>query len=288
MPTKPTPSADEGLSQNMDFKAFPRLPADIRQEIWTSAASTAGSDFSGSPTPRISFFTEQHMSRDNKNISPPRLVVQEPYNQALLRTNTEAHDVALMSAGPIRDYNPETDILYMTTSNAFCYFTRHESCQIWASKVQHIALPLGQAGVWGEIPAYTREPGRLPALKTISIVFPASSGTFSCFQPMEQPDEQLQKMALRQLTDAELAEITVKSQFDYSTWAGDLPFNYSNTGTEYLAAYGEAVKREAKVVRVSQQYSMKEGMMIQWEGRCFESWRSRKRYCDQDRISNLS
>lgn len=109
-----------------------------------------------------------------------------------------------------------------------------------------------------------------------------SSNTFSCFQPMEQPDEQLQNMALRRLTDVELKGITVKSQYNYDTWAGDLPFNYSSTGARHLTAYGEALKREAKVVRVSQEYSsLKEGTTIQWEGRCFEPWPSRKRFCDR-------
>lgn len=98
---------------------------------------------------------------------------------------------------------------------------------------------------------------------------------------MEQPDEQLQNMALRRLTDVELEGITLKSQFNYNTCAGDLPFNYSSTGARYLAAYGEALKHEAKVVRVSQEYSLKEGTAIQWEGRCFEPWPSRKGFCDR-------
>ncbi|KAK4176790.1 hypothetical protein QBC36DRAFT_328508 [Triangularia setosa] len=148
------------------------------------------------------------MLRDTNDATPPRLVVHQPYNQALLQTNIEAHDVALMSAGSIRDYNPEIDILYMTTSLCFYYFGRHESTRVWASTAQHMALPLSEAGMWGEIPAYTREPGRLPSLKTILIVFPASSGTFSCFQKMPQSEEQLQCTALRRLTPEELEGIT--------------------------------------------------------------------------------
>ncbi|KAK4195344.1 hypothetical protein QBC40DRAFT_289197 [Triangularia verruculosa] len=276
MPNQPT-APEKHTSHEKDFTLFTHLPADIRQEVWAIAASSADTVPPGSSTPGVCFYTEEYKIGDDQD-TPPRLVVHEPYNKGLLKTNTEAHDIALMSKGPMRAYNCEIDILYMTTSLSWDRFLYDESSLPLRLKARHIALPLSAAGIWGEVPGYTRRPGQLPSLKTISIVFPGSSGTFSCSEGMRKSDKTLQRMALRRLAPEELDGITIKSQFTYNTWAGDYSVDSSSTGPEYLKDYEVALKRQAESEGFDDGYSFDAKTMIRWEARCFEAWPSRKKF----------
>ena len=270
------------------FQQFPRLPANVRQEIWSIAA--ASSSPPSSSTPGICIFSETYESMENK--PTPHLVVHEPHNRALHETNTEAHDIALMTPGPTREYNPETDILYITR-DSFHHFTGN-ACGYggpeWVSRICHLAIPfsLSESGSWLPI-AMTR----LASLRTLSLVFPAAGGTADCFQEVVVPGEgegedlARARVRLRVLTRAELEGIMVKADYMYDTWAGAFPVVWEHNGREHLEGFeGRLDKECAPEARdeddVSPVWDVKgKRLGIRYEGRCFEVVPERKRFAGE-------
>jgi hypothetical protein len=222
--TAPAPGAS--------FEPFGRLPADIRQDIWRTAAAV--------PTckPGIAYF-ETPYSEDRQE---PRLVVHEPHNSNVLRTNTEAHDMALMTDAPTRPYNPETDILCITSGEAFENFTLHECSSHnryeWVTKVRHLAIGLQLV----DIAQYRLAQGALvglSSLKTLSIVYPAASGTFDLRTMVNPPADRA--TPLRLLTEDEKGSLTIEADYTYNTWAGDYPVRWSCTVPEHVKSLEDTV-----------------------------------------------
>jgi hypothetical protein len=157
----------------------------------------------------------------------PLLVVHEPRNPALLGTNTEAHDIALMSPGPTRAYDPERDIVFVT-NEAFDNFTNNE-CRHggpkWVSKIRHLAIGLSMA-YWALSRADSSFPlplsmARLSSLETLSIVYPDPSGEFKFSDAVELPAEK--GMPLRRLTQEELAGLGIEANWMHGTWSDEYP-----------------------------------------------------------------
>lgn len=272
------------------FQQFPQLPADIRQQIWSIAAASSSS----SSTPGICIFSETYDESMENNPNPPHLPVHEPHNRVLLETNTEAHDIALMSPGPTREYDPDIDTLYITR-DSFHHFTGNV-CGYggpeWVSRIRHLAIPfsLSESGSWLPI-AMTR----LASLKTLSLAFPApaavAGGTVDCFQEVVVPGEgegegemASARLRLRVLTKGELEGITVKANYMYDTWAGAFPVVWEHNGREHLEGLEERLDQEcAPEAReegdVSPVWDAKgKRLGIRYEGCCFEVVPERKKF----------
>lgn len=88
------------------FPAFPRLPAEIRHEIWRAASAHAG------PSPGVCIVEPWYQNKP--------FVVHQRHNVSLLLTCTEAHAIAKASPPPApRPYDPAADILYLRDRGAF-------------------------------------------------------------------------------------------------------------------------------------------------------------------------
>ncbi|KAH6849598.1 hypothetical protein B0I37DRAFT_369384 [Chaetomium sp. MPI-CAGE-AT-0009] len=214
---EPVPTA------GVEFEPFGRLPPEIRRSVWSAAASLPTS------TPGVCFFAE----RGKASREEPRLLVQEPRNKALLETNTEARDVALMSGGPTRTYDPDRDILYISEDQiAFEHFVLNE-CGVngpeWVTKIQHLAIAFSWTA-WGLHISITMR--RLHSLETLSIVWPDSSGTFDFKTSVELPADK--SAPLRRLTEEELRGLTIEADFMRSTSTGDVRVQWSESGLENM------------------------------------------------------
>lgn len=206
------------------FEPFGRLPPEIRRSIWSAAASLPTS------TPGVCFFADC----DNAAQEEPRLLVQEPRSKALLATNTEARDVALMSGGPTRTYDPHRDILYIgEDETAFEHFMLLY-CDVangleWVTKIRHLAIAFSWT-TWGSHLSIGMR--RLHSLETLSVVWPDSSGTFDFKASVELPADK--SAPLRRLTEEELRGLTIEADFMRSTSTGDVRVKWSESGLENM------------------------------------------------------
>ncbi|KAK4032865.1 hypothetical protein C8A01DRAFT_40692 [Parachaetomium inaequale] len=248
------------FSKRASFKPFPRLPPELRQQIWSIAASSPPTP----PTPRVCIFS--------KTSNPPRLVVHEPRNWALLATNTEARHVALMAPIPTRDYNPEIDILYIPrrSLNSFRTALFQPLTPEWVRKTRRLALPSTEVCRVLANPDFVT---RLFSLDTLSIVYPAGSGTVDYFQDVTFPVEE-GYMFLRRLSQDELAAITIKADYAHGTRVGTFPIRWTRTGIDYLNWAEATLDRSGREGELggSPLWDDQAGhVWISYEGRCFEA-----------------
>lgn len=252
------------------FEPFSQLPPDIRQEVWRAAAS------SPTFTPGVCFFTGTYKQPREE----PRLIVHEAYNAALLQTNTEAHDIALMSAGPTRAYDPQRDILYIT-EDAFDCFTSQEcgyNGPAWITGIHHLALPFS-------LPAsgsYLRNAmARLSSLETLSIVYPSPPGTVNFNAVVELPADK--STPLRRMAEEELKGLTIEADYMYGTWMGDFPVRWTKSGLEHMESAEAGTDRECRPENAGDQLSPlwdhgAQRLGIRWEARCFQPLPARGRF----------
>lgn len=252
------------------FEPFARLPPDIRQEIWSAAA------FLPIFTPGICFFKGTYkMPREE-----PRLIVHEPCNAALLQTNTEAHDIALMSARPTRAYDPHRDILYIT-EGSFDYFMSHEcgyNGPEWITEIHHLALPFSLTASG----SYLRDAlARLSSLETLSIVYPSSPGTFNFNAVVELPADK--STPLKRMTEEELKGLTIEADYMYGTWMRDIPVRWTKSGLEHMKSAEAGTDRECRPENAGDHLSPlwdhgDQRLGIRWEARCFQALPARRRF----------
>ncbi len=260
----------EPATSSTSFEAFDQLPPDIRQEIWRAACSLPTS------TPGVCFFTVAQWRPRRE----PDLIVHQPYNGNVLGTNTEAHDIALMSDRPTRPYNPDIDILYVT-ENAFYNFTSHE-CALegpeWVTKIRHLAIGLS---VSNSEPDIRYAMARLSSLETLSIVFQGPSGTFDFMTPIKLPGDK--GTPLRRLTKEELGNVTVSAKYDYDAWAGSFPVRWTHSGPEHMDMVERVVNDTCHPKNAYHWLSplwdeKAERVRIRYEARCFEPLPARERF----------
>lgn len=217
------------------FEHFGQLPGDIRQDIWRAASALPTS------TPGIAYFEDSY----SKPRREPSLIVHEPHNRNVLGTNTEAHDIALMTDAPTRPYNPEIDILCITNIDAFENFTSNECSKSktykWVTKIRHLAISLSLV----DRAHHRLTQGalvRLVSLQTLSIVYPAPSGKFDFLTVAEPPEDRSTR--LRRLTEDELGSLTIEANYMYNTWAGDTPVQWSWSGTRHLKVLEDVLDKD--------------------------------------------
>ncbi|KAK4139252.1 uncharacterized protein C8A04DRAFT_33277 [Dichotomopilus funicola] len=238
------------------FTLFSRLPADIRQEIWRIAASEPAY------TPGICFFPAP-TAGNTTNHKPGNLTVQEPANINILATNTEAHDIALVSPPITRLYDPAIDILFLRP-RSFRHFTGHH-CSFggpaWVTEVRHLALGLS-------ITLFL-EPAipRLTSLQTLSVVYPAASGTFA-FDTDVDPDSlsngdpdpnnsnfnprSNQPLRLRRLTPAELDALTIEADYMYQSGQKSFPIRWTRSGKKHMEMVERGLNRYCRPEHVGE------------------------------------
>ena len=261
----------EPATAGASFESFGQLPPDIRQEIWRVACSLPTS------TPGVCFFSvPQHGPRQE-----PHLIVHESRNRDVLRTNTEAHDIALMLEGPTRAYNPDVDILYVTDDHAFYNFTQHE-CALegpeWVTKIRHLAIELSRSNTE---PDFRKMLPWLFSLETLSIVFQGPSGTFVFMAPIKPPAGK--GTPLRRLTERELGNVTVDAKYEYATLAGVFPSHWTRSGREHMDSVERIVNKaccpeNAYHWRTPLWDDKTKRVGIRYEARCFEPLPARERF----------
>ncbi|KAK3335104.1 hypothetical protein B0T19DRAFT_405612 [Cercophora scortea] len=227
--TTPSSPQTAPAAQTGDFAQFSRLPPDIRHEIWRAASSSPAS------TPGVCIFTIAKPECCGPNSHRPAvhapLVVHEPANPALLATSTEAYDIALRSKTPTRPYNPATDILYIPKDGFYNFMG--DVCgrlgEPWVADIRHLALalPVADQGLWLPIALL-----RLASLQTLSIVYPAASGTFECHDDVPLPGDS--STPLRLLTEEERARLTIVADYEYETHGGTFPIRWRKNVDEHL------------------------------------------------------
>ncbi|KAK3693297.1 hypothetical protein B0T22DRAFT_37937 [Podospora appendiculata] len=229
MTTPSGPQETASAAQTGDFAQFSRLPSDIRHEIWRAASSSPAA------TPGVCIFTMAKPEHCGPTSHRPAvhapLVVHEPVNPALLATSTEAYDIAQRSKTPTRAYNPATDILYIP-KDGFYNFTGGVCGHLgepWVADIRHLALalPVADQGLWLPIALL-----RLASLKTLSIVYPAASGTCGCHDDVLLPADS--STPLRQLTEEERADLTIVADYEYETHFGTFPIRWRKNADEHL------------------------------------------------------
>ena len=171
------------------------------------------------------------------------MVVHEPVNLNLLATNTEAHDISIQSGGGTREYDPARDVIYLGSWDTLQYFTSvccGRAPEPWVADVRHLALSLdmSDSGLWLPIALCN-----LPLLETLSVVYPAASGTFDCHDTVPLPANPA--TALDLLTDEERAELTVNADYLYETHGSDIRIVWTKNADEHLKIVEDNLVRDA-------------------------------------------
>lgn len=180
-------------SSSSTFEPFPRLPLELRREIWYHASAIPG------PKPGVCILP--------RNAKDPHsaLMVLERGNLAVLLTSREARHIGLECL-VTRGYDLFTDILYIPPADLFTFF-----CQLcgnghpwWIPNVCHVALLLPS-----KMEHYFLQSGLmyLESLESISIIFSNTS---------DGPGAQARGASLRLLTDKELDDSSGRMGHDAS------------------------------------------------------------------------
>ncbi|KAL2126992.1 hypothetical protein VTI74DRAFT_11496 [Chaetomium olivicolor] len=185
-----------------------------------------------------------------------------------------------MSAGPMRAYDPQRDILYIT-EDSFDYFMGEEcgyNGPEWITEIHHLALPFSLLASG----SYLRNAmARLSSLETLSIVYPSSPGTFNFNTAVELPADK--STSLKRMTDEELKGLTIEADYMYGTWMGDFHVRWTDSGLEHMESLEAGTNRECRPENAGDQISPlwdhgAQRLRIRWEARCFQPLRVRDRF----------
>ncbi|KAI8668435.1 hypothetical protein NCS55_00869300 [Fusarium keratoplasticum] len=187
------------------FHPFPRLPLELRQEIWKLALPMTAEK------PGVCVLSEGMTSRGGIS----RLTVKQ-HQSSLKAVCQEARKTALENLPVRRDYNPLIDILYIGR-DCFFPFCSRATIDDW-SRVRHIALALPVAEMGLNMPFALFG---LPALESLSVAYPKSTGTVDLFDDVRVPKTGPRR--LRSFTQTEMSSFMIKADFMYETHGGDIP-----------------------------------------------------------------
>ncbi|EEU39223.1 uncharacterized protein NECHADRAFT_81998 [Fusarium vanettenii 77-13-4] len=208
------------------FHPFPRLPLELRQQIWKLALPLT------SEKPGVCILSGYlEFQADISN-----LTVNE-YHSLLKAVSQEARQTALENLPVKRDYNPLIDILYIGRDCFFAFCSR-ATIDDW-SRVRHIALSLPVAEMGLNMPFALFG---LPGLEELSVVYPKSTGTVDLFDDVHLPETGPRK--LRKLTETEMSSLVIKADFIYETHGGDVPIVWEKDVRTHLDFVMEELSRE--------------------------------------------
>ncbi|KXX83042.1 hypothetical protein MMYC01_200492 [Madurella mycetomatis] len=147
-----------------------------------------------------------------------------------------------MSTRPTRDYNPRTDMLYVSCKSFYRFMD--SECGLkgpeWVSEICHLTINFSQTDRGLSLPFALV---RLASLETLSIVYLGLSRTFvygTAIEPLEKDAE------LRRLTEEGLARISVTADSRYDTWADELPVRWATNGVDHLRGVRKRLDRECR------------------------------------------
>ncbi|KAF4471969.1 hypothetical protein FALBO_1115 [Fusarium albosuccineum] len=198
------------------FMSFPRLPLELRRQIWRLARLCDSDTHQG-----VSI-----LSCTPEGKAAPLTV----YNScsSVLGACREARQTALETIPLTRKYNPEADILYVDhdTFYKFCDFCREDD---WPAEIRHLALslPVSERGLWLPI-ALTH----MPKMEAISIVFPKATGEVDCHEHVACPKQR--GATLRKFTGDEMDSFKISADYLYETHFGDIPIVWTKSTREYI------------------------------------------------------
>ncbi|KAM5350851.1 hypothetical protein ACJZ2D_017191 [Fusarium nematophilum] len=209
-----SPQSSESPSTT-HFRLFPRLPLELRRRIWYFALLATGV-YTG-----LCVLSSPLIGK----IAP--LIVCNPYSP-LMATCSEARQTAVECCPPTRNYDPETDILYISKENfhGFCDTSRYKE---WQSQIRHLALALPVADRGLSLPFALNH---LTRLETISVVYPKATGMVDVFDDVSLP-KQAHKV-LRKFTDHEMDAFRINADYLYEDHQGDLPIVWNRSAREHL------------------------------------------------------
>jgi hypothetical protein len=226
MPAKNTRSTRNTRLNQSGFPLFPRLPPEIRLEIWRHARDTAADN-----QPEIFQLLPSAIHSD----SEPTVFSGPP--PELLLACREAHAVMLEPSSRTRPLRPEQDVVVVTYEMATAL--RYGDCTDWLRMVRHIcfALPGYQSFVFwiADIVRHMRN------LKTISVIFPKPKR--GKLQIGSQPANISFHTSLntwlrpKKLTSNQLSNVQVKADywFDYGGACPPQQMSCSLSGDELFA-----------------------------------------------------
>ena len=211
---RPT-ARDDTHNADTRFEQFSQLPVELRDIIWEMAAQETS-------TPAVCILTVTPRTNETAAQHKP-LMVHAPHNEDVAASCHRARDVALKLSPLTREYNPETDILYLD-DEAFEYFTGElcGRCALpWASSVRHLAINLADAERGLHLPYAI---AHMKDLETLAIVYPKTSGEVDCFARVPRPGKD--GSFLRILTPWEMNALSVTADYVYDTWHSPIPVKW--------------------------------------------------------------
>jgi hypothetical protein len=160
------------------------------------------------------------------------LVVRQPQPSPSPSSGATKSDETTSDVQTIeRPFNPAEDVLYVRAED-FRHFTNLGlQTAPWAPELTHLAIPLRHfdSGAW--LPyAFIH----MPKLKTLSFVFPSSTGTTDIYAPVILSDAQEAHPLLRKLTPEEGDQLKIDANYSREN-----PF-----GTDFLRVQYTVTARE--------------------------------------------
>ncbi|KAI9163086.1 hypothetical protein HJFPF1_04684 [Paramyrothecium foliicola] len=227
-----------GVACVQEFTYFPRLPLEIRLQIWEAAAQQKTSPGAGKAVCMLSI---SEGDASGSAVHEPLVIRQAGLPMVpLLKATTEARAVAARYKE--RPYDPTEDVLYVSSdiSHVFVSHLLRDNSKIatWADEVQHVAVDaeLAQASAWA-----WRALRGLPKLKRLSFVFPQSGGETNALASVNLLDKQKAHLILQALdSDA----ITLSTGSDDDPWGGLYPVPVCANVVDYMGRVREEMERE--------------------------------------------
>ncbi|RSL54127.1 hypothetical protein CEP53_007526 [Fusarium sp. AF-6] len=197
MPTL-TPEDDTvGALPAQTFYPFPRLPLELRQEIWKLAVPLTMNEPSVCRLGEVMIFWGDIEKLTVNGNSSLKLVCRE------------ARQAAIQGPPLRRVYDPLIDFLYFEDEMLFFHFTSKASVDDLA-RVKRVALsfPVLQSGLRKFLGLY-----QLTGLEELSIVYPKATGKIGVCYDVDVPETG--PRMLRGLTEKEMSRFVIESNFTY-------------------------------------------------------------------------
>lgn len=192
--------SDSQGSKSDSFEQFGSLPAEIRHQVWRSAAQ-------GLPATEelsVCIYEPGSISPTREDVHVPQFVRQS--NLVLRSTTKESRDIVKVQ----REFRPAEDVLYIRNQNCDGFVHRFRPPPPWAAELQHLAVPLsGNSGY--TLPYALRH---LPNLKTVYVVFPNATGEdINTNAKVNLSKAQEAHPSIRRLTQEEAKKLILKADF---------------------------------------------------------------------------
>lgn len=241
-----------GVLHAQTFHLFPRLPLELRQEIWKLALPLT------SEKPGVCILSEGMAFLEGIS----SLTVKE-HHSSLKAVCQEARKTALETLPVRRDYNPLIDIIYID-HYSFSAFCSRATIDDW-SLVRHIALslPLAVMGFNISLALFG-----LPGLEELSVVYPKSTGTVDLFDDVSVPETGPRK--LRRFTQTEMSCFVIKADFIDETHGGDVPIVWEKDVRTHLDFVMTGLSQETCSSLLSCWDEERKRLMLTMHALCFE------------------